>query len=293
MQAGLQTLRVTFDDSASPATATWEDKSPPTSVTTLDPILYTDPVTGRTQSRSSSSRAASWPTATTTARPGRRARARGIAVGRRPPDGGRRPLRGRDARPDPAVSARRLLLLAGHRRRASARVSLDGGRTFGPAVPIYNLTQCGGLHGHVKVAPDGTAYVPNKSCGGGQGVAVSTDNGLTWTVRTVPGSAAGASDPSVGIGADGTVYFGYSERRRPRARRGLARPRPDLAERPGRRRDLRHPEHRLPGGGGGRRRPRRLRLPRHAHRRRLQDRRRSPASGISTWRTPMTAARPG
>lgn len=85
----------------------------------------------------------------------------------------------------------------------------DGGQTFGAGVPIWNLTQCGGLHGHVKVGPDGTVYVPNRGCGGEQGVAVSTDNGLTWTVRTVPGSAPGDTDPSVAIAADNTVYLGY------------------------------------------------------------------------------------
>jgi hypothetical protein len=92
---------------------------------------------------------------------------------------------------------------------ALCALSRDGGLTFGPAVPIYTLTQCGGLHGHVKVAPDGTVYVPNKGCGGRQAVAVSTDNGLTWTVRQVPGTIAGDTDPSIGIGADGTIYFGY------------------------------------------------------------------------------------
>jgi hypothetical protein len=49
----------------------------------------------------------------------------------------------------------------------------DGGQTFGPAVPMYTLAQCGGLHGHVKVAPDGTIYVPNKNCGGKQALVVS------------------------------------------------------------------------------------------------------------------------
>jgi hypothetical protein len=72
------------------------------------------------------------------------------------------------------------------------------------------LTQCGGLHGHIKVSPDGTVYVPNKSCGENQAVAVSEDNGLTWDVRKVPGSKPGDTDPSVGFGADGTVYFGYA-----------------------------------------------------------------------------------
>src|SRR5262249_49851821 len=55
---------------------------------------------------------------------------------------------------------------------AMCAVSLDGGLTFGPGIPMYNLTQCGGLHGHIKIAPDGTAYVPNANCGNQQGVAV-------------------------------------------------------------------------------------------------------------------------
>lgn len=49
----------------------------------------------------------------------------------------------------------------------------DGGFTFGLAIPMWTLLQCDGLHGQVKVAPDGTVYVPNKSCCGKQGVAVS------------------------------------------------------------------------------------------------------------------------
>jgi len=47
--AGTETLRITFDDCSSPATAKWENVSAPwTSVTTFDPILYTDPKLGRT-----------------------------------------------------------------------------------------------------------------------------------------------------------------------------------------------------------------------------------------------------
>ena len=86
----------------------------------------------------------------------------------------------------------------------------DGGLTFGAAFPMYDLTMCGGLHGHIKVAPDGTVYVPNKSCAGEQGVAISEDNGLTWQIRTVPGSTSGRTDPSLGIGTDGTIYLGYA-----------------------------------------------------------------------------------
>src|SRR5260370_13035871 len=87
----------------------------------------------------------------------------------------------------------------------------DGGLTFGPSVPIYNLTACGGLHGHVKVAPDGTVYVPNRGCGADAAVVVSEDNGTTWAVHQVQSSAvtntATTDDPAVGIDNNGTVYF--------------------------------------------------------------------------------------
>src|SRR4029077_9540154 len=52
---------------------------------------------------------------------------------------------------------------------ASCSRSDDGGLTYGSSQPMYNLTTCGGLHGHVKVSPvDGTVYVPNPNCGGTQ-----------------------------------------------------------------------------------------------------------------------------
>lgn len=92
---------------------------------------------------------------------------------------------------------------------ANCALSLDGGETFGPAVPTWT-TECGGLHGHIKVSPnDGTAYLPNRGCDGRQGMAVSTDNGMTWTIRTIPDSGPSESDPSIGIATDGTVYFGF------------------------------------------------------------------------------------
>ena len=97
---------------------------------------------------------------------------------------------------------------------AECAASHDGGRTYGPGVPIYSALDCGGLHGHVMVAPDGTAYVPNGDCGGKQGVSVSKDNGLTWTVQTVPGSTTQSeSDPAVGIGSAGTAYLGFAQSR--------------------------------------------------------------------------------
>jgi len=97
----------------------------------------------------------------------------------------------------------------------------DGGKTFGPGIPIYELLQCTGIHGHVKVATDGSVYVPNRSCGSKAAAAVSNDNGITWTVRPNPSSSTTGFlvDPSVGIGlnnvgkptgqANNTIYLGY------------------------------------------------------------------------------------
>jgi len=92
-----------------------------------------------------------------------------------------------------------------------------GGLTFNRSVPIYNaLTDgCGGIHGHVKVAPDGTVYVPNRGCGGVQAITVSENAGTTWVVRKVQGAGFSAQpppgilDPSLAIASDGTLYFSW------------------------------------------------------------------------------------
>ena len=90
----------------------------------------------------------------------------------------------------------------------------DGGRTFAPlATPLWNGA-CTPIHGHLRVGPTGLVYVPNSSCtdtsgNPRSGVAVSADNGASFTVSEPPDSSPGTSDPSVMEGPDGTVYFGY------------------------------------------------------------------------------------
>jgi hypothetical protein len=207
-QSGLDTLRVTFNDAVTPATATWEDTSAPTSITSLDPILFTDAHTGRTfvsqlivagsLSSFTDNDGASWMVS----------QGSGIASGVDHQTIGGGPFS--PSGPGPLGAYPHAVYYCSQDiGDAACALSRDGGQTYGPALPIYTIAQCGGLHGHVKVAPDGTVYVPNKGCGGEQAVAVSTDNGLTWAVRPVPGSIAADSDPSVGIGANGAVYFGY------------------------------------------------------------------------------------
>jgi hypothetical protein len=106
---------------------------------------------------------------------------------------------------------------------AVCSISLDGGITFGPAVPMYTAADCAGIHGHIKIGRDGTAYVPNRGCGGDvpfhsgeaarQSIALSADNGMTWTVRQVPtATTKGDRDPSVAVADDGTLYFAYQAR---------------------------------------------------------------------------------
>ncbi|MEP6810364.1 MAG: PKD domain-containing protein, partial [Chthoniobacterales bacterium] len=70
---------------------------------------------------------------------------------------------------------------------------------------------CGGLHGHLHVAPDGTAWLPVKSCSGLQGGVFSTDMGTTWITFQVPGaiSQQQGADPSIAIDADSTIYYSY------------------------------------------------------------------------------------
>jgi hypothetical protein len=206
-------LRVSFDDCSSPAHDLWEDVTSPTEgTTTLDPIGFGDHVTGRIyqcQLSGGQSRVAfsdddggSWTQAQggpADQGPDHETMGGGPFAAGGPPH----PLYPR------AVYYCSQNIAGG----AECGLSLDGGMTYLPGVDIFNPAQCtGGIHGHVKVASDdGTVYVPNSSCATGtgtQGVAVSRDNGINWTDYTVPGST-GVGDPSVGIGANGTIYLGY------------------------------------------------------------------------------------
>jgi hypothetical protein len=224
-EAGLQTLRVTFNDATSPAQATWVDKSAPNALASLDPILFTDHSTGRTQ------------TSQLTGQDSLSAYTDDDGESYTPSQGGGLPS-GVDHQtigggpyvpglifPTP-LYPHAVYYCSQDIATAFCARSDNGGLTFGPGVPIYTTLQCNGLHGHVQVAPDGTAYVPNNNCGyagplsyTGQGAVVSTDNGLTWTVHQVvdaehPEVAVnpGDSDPALGIGAGGRAYFGLQNK---------------------------------------------------------------------------------
>ncbi len=225
---------LTFDDTKFPATATWVNRPPPTNVISFDPILFTDRQTGVTVvsqlvsdvvlfsngcslSSVTLDDGATWIPAEGCGPP---AGADHQSVGGGPYHAPLAPL--------PPLNhnavyycAQAVGVVLGD---ATCSRSDDGGLTYGPASVVYT-SECGGLHGHPRVAPDGTVYLPNKACAGGgglgQGVAISTDNGLTWIISAVPGSTPGSSDPSVATGLtdkgkpaaqeSNTVYLGYCD----------------------------------------------------------------------------------
>ena len=216
-QSSLSTYSVTWDDSTTPATPHWSDVSanagtgcPQGSTVSLDPILFTDHQTGRTFESQltgvdsatcyTDDDGATWQPSTGGGIPS--------GVDHQTIGGGPFSADGVGALPT-STYPNAAYYCSQDIAAAFCAVSRDGGTTFGAGVPTYSLLDCDGLHGHVKVAPDGTAYLPNKGCGANQAVVTSTDNGGTWTVNRVPGTTPSDSDPSVGTGANGTLYFGY------------------------------------------------------------------------------------
>jgi hypothetical protein len=218
--SGTQTLRVTFDDCPSPANNLWEDKSAPNAATSLDPILFTDhgynhmlPDPFRTFSSQLTGADSLSAYTDDDGENWTPSQGGGIPSGYDHQTIGAGPYNPNSspAPPPHPLYPNAVYYCSQEAVTAFCARSDNGGLTFGPGVPAWNTTQCGGIHGHVKVAPDGTVYVPNWNCTPGQGVAVSTDNGVTWTVRNITGAtkAKGLEDPSIGIGADNAVYFGY------------------------------------------------------------------------------------
>jgi hypothetical protein len=216
-QSDVQTLRVTFNGAC--AKPLWENKPAPTSLQDFDPILFTDFLTGRTIVHllsfvgnviaGESSFTDSPPSPSNDGDVWTPSKGSGIGSGvdHQTVGGGpyAPPL---DILPHPYPHA--VYYCSQALVDASCARSDDGGVNYGPSVVAYR-TECGGLHGHVKVAPDGTVYLPNKGCGTSQAVVVSEDNGLTWEVRKILGSASAGSDPSVGVGSAGRAYFGYAD----------------------------------------------------------------------------------
>ena len=215
--------RITPAEVANPANPescdpTWEDKSSLVTDTGLDPILWTDQKSGRTLASNSTVGANAvysysdndgdtW-----------------IPVGIGPPDGGAdHETIGTGPFPTAQAGLLTTPLNQGENTLycsqdivgpAMCQRSLDLGMTWGPGVPAYtgqSATGCSGLHGHVHIANNGTAWLPVNQCNGSQGGAISTDGGLTWNEFVVTGSRsqANGADPSIALDSDNTAYYCY------------------------------------------------------------------------------------
>jgi hypothetical protein len=218
-KAFANTYRVLFDDTVSPPAANWYDASPPFNVESiggvgLDPMLHTDPISGRTWSGNLAGYCSSMSYSDDDGQnwvpmEGPCTNSAGVdhqSIGSGPWS---------NVPANPGAAYPRSVYYCAQTSAMSCSVSYDGGLTF-VSTTAPAVTGCGGLHGHIRVGPDGTVYVPNKRCNGRTGMVVSTQNGMdpTWAVRTVSCTAPcgnGGFDPSIGISTSGWLYIAQAE----------------------------------------------------------------------------------
>lgn len=212
-QSYSSTYKLRFDDRATPPTVSWANVSSPYSLFNADPILATDPASGTTLAGGDDGSCAvlsrttdageSWsPTLPCTGVIDHPTIGLGPFAGT-PPVGATGTVAAYYCQQYPILDE-------------CAR-SLDGGASWQATVPVKG---CAGLFGHLKVGPDGTVYVPSRSCypdtvftgTSGVGGFVSRDNGGSWTSYVLPGTKwpDRGFDPSVGVGTDGSVFEAWS-----------------------------------------------------------------------------------
>ena len=204
---GTDVLKLTFDNVT--GTATWANVSPLSGLTqNLDPILATDPVTGQTIAGgdtgacsalyASSDDGQTWlpslPCTGTYDHPTVAYAPSGTTPGT---------TLFYYCQQGPVVQ--------------HCETSSDGGTAWIPATPSIQPSAsiapetCIGPHGHLRGSPDGTAYLPGKSCfrsdgNTGVGGMRTSDDGRTWTEYLIPDQTSNAFDPAVATTPDNTLY---------------------------------------------------------------------------------------
>ena len=217
-QSDLQTLFVTFDDScpASGQKATWINRPAPTSQgVDQDPIGFVDRVTGRTFAAQLTLTSPTCKTSYTDDDGLTWVPTAGFGIGSgidHQTIGG-----GPYHAPVPVLPTpyQHSFYYCSQLPAAACARSDDGGLSFGPAIEIDPPADanCLGIHGHVKVAPDGTVYVPTSGCNGIGSVIVSSDNGITWTIHHVQNATTSTTtgpdiiDAQVALDDAGKLYF--------------------------------------------------------------------------------------
>ncbi len=222
LQMMLTTARVRWDDTQQPPPATWTAVSYTGFVTTGDPVLTTDRITGRTfvgQLRragthivSTDDDGATWNEPTLVANPNSDKPVIGSGPWHAPAPAGA------------SFPSAVYVCMADSFHFPSANAycyrSDDGGQTWGPArVASPGEGPCLPFAGEVEVDADGTVYLPLEHCGSAQTLAISEDNGETWQVMNVPGVRDSDQTldqyPDVAFDRGGRLYFAASSRGRP------------------------------------------------------------------------------
>ena len=98
---------------------------------------------------------------------------------------------------------------------SSCTKSLDGGVGFTPTggtsftnPPDASAGFCGGLHGHGYGDADGAIYIPKVHCGV-PWLAISRDEGATWTRVMVSDMSAAGHEASVATDGKGNIYYAF------------------------------------------------------------------------------------
>lgn len=214
-QASNSTYKIVFDNAPTPPTITWSDASSPFSQFNIDPILGMNSKTGTAMAGGDDGACGvmsvthddggSWtPTLPCPIAPDHPT----VGIG---PFHQPAPL---DAVGTEAAYFCQQPILNAAPDECS--YSHDGGLSWKPSAPDPDGT-CQSLFGHVKIAPDGTAYIPDNTCTDAAGNRVvggliTTDNGQSLSGYTIPGAASPSRgfDPSVAISTDGTLYESWS-----------------------------------------------------------------------------------
>jgi hypothetical protein len=221
--ANQATYRVSAFDLSRDEKATWTDVTDPViGAQTSDPILYTDPTTGRTFANQLELQGGSlqaytddegktWTHATMGGAIGLAFDHQTIVAGKPATEGG--------TYPKPLLYPNYLYYCTNDLYAANCAISVDGGLNFLAAKLVYSGELAGGpcaaIFGHIKTDPrDGTVYLPPNGCNGKQMLYVSRDNTFSWTGYPVPDSTDGDSGhPSVAVGRqDGAVYYAWGSK---------------------------------------------------------------------------------
>ena len=218
----------------------WEDVSDPRTDVGLDPILWTDSKTGRTFATNSTAGGASLYTDTDGGDPPANDNPNSAWIESNQPPNGGADHEGIGTGPLPAslsalatpANQGQFALFCSQALYAPSECqrSLTLGASWENGFPA-TTTDCAGIHGHQRIGPDGTAYLPVRHCNvmegttimPRQGGSLSIDSSTSpWSqfivekkVADADGPAfttfqqASGADSSIGIDAANTVYYCY------------------------------------------------------------------------------------